>query len=147
MFSLRVLLILGVVLVSSCSSPIAILPVRPWSASSSILTAGTDSAGAGAIPFMVCGAFEIGPIPREFAPVAERKVIEPETADRVMQLLREVVISGTGRKARVEGFEIAGKTGTAQKIDAAGRYSMIDHVASFVGFFPASRPQIAISLT
>jgi membrane peptidoglycan carboxypeptidase len=76
--------------------------------------------------------------------VAERKVIEPETADRVMALLREVVISGTGRKAKVEGFDIAGKTGTAQKIDASGHYSMIDHVASFVGFVPASRPALVV---
>ena len=59
-----------------------------------------------------------GELVREFAPVAERKVIEPETADRVMTLLREVVISGTGQKAQVEGFEVAGKTGTAQKVDA-----------------------------
>ena len=85
-----------------------------------------------------------GGLVREFGPIAERKVIEPETADRVMQLLREVVISGTGKHARVEGFEIAGKTGTAQKIDASGRYSMIDHVASFVGFIPASRPALAV---
>jgi membrane peptidoglycan carboxypeptidase len=81
---------------------------------------------------------------REFSPMAERKVIEPETADRVMALLREVVISGTGRKAKVEGFEVAGKTGTAQKIDASGHYSMIDHVASFVGFVPASRPALVV---
>ena len=85
-----------------------------------------------------------GELVREYSPVAERKVIEPETADRVMGLLREVVISGTGRKARVEGFEVAGKTGTAQKIDASGRYSMIDHVASFVGFVPASRPALVV---
>jgi len=85
-----------------------------------------------------------GELVREYSPVAERKVIEPETADRVMALLREVVISGTGRKAKVEGFEIAGKTGTAQKIDASGRYSMIAHVASFVGFVPASRPALVI---
>lgn len=85
-----------------------------------------------------------GELVREYSPVAERKVLEPETADRVMGLLREVVISGTGRKARVEGFEVAGKTGTAQKIDASGRYSMIDHVASFVGFVPASRPALVV---
>ncbi len=85
-----------------------------------------------------------GGVVREFGPVAQRKVIEPETADRVMQLLREVVISGTGKHARVEGFEVAGKTGTAQKIDTAGRYSMIDHIASFVGFVPASRPALVI---
>lgn len=85
-----------------------------------------------------------GELVREFSPVAERKVIEPETADRVMGLLREVVLSGTGKRAKVEGFEVAGKTGTAQKVDASGRYSMIDHVASFVGFVPASRPSLVI---
>lgn len=85
-----------------------------------------------------------GELVREYSPVAERKVLEPETADRVMSLLREVVISGTGRKAKVEGFEVAGKTGTAQKVDASGRYSMIDHVASFVGFVPASRPALVV---
>jgi cell division protein FtsI (penicillin-binding protein 3) len=85
-----------------------------------------------------------GELVREFSPMAERKVIDPETADRVMNLLREVVISGTGHRARVEGFEVAGKTGTAQKIDASGRYSMIDHVASFVGFVPASHPALVV---
>jgi len=85
-----------------------------------------------------------GELVREYSPVAERKVIEPETADRVMALLREVVISGTGKKAKVEGFDVAGKTGTAQKIDATGRYSMIDHVASFVGFVPAARPALVV---
>ena len=85
-----------------------------------------------------------GDLVQEYAPLAERKVIEPETADRVMGLLREVVISGTGKRAKVEGFEIAGKTGTAQKVDGSGKYSMIDHVASFVGFVPASRPSLVI---
>jgi membrane peptidoglycan carboxypeptidase len=85
-----------------------------------------------------------GEVVKEFAPIAERKVIEPEIADRVMALLREVVISGTGQKARVEGFEVAGKTGTAQKVDTLGRYSMIDHVASFVGYVPASRPSLVV---
>ena len=96
-------------------------------------------------PFVVRRVEEpSGELVREFSPIAERKVIEPETADRVMGLLREVVLTGTGRKAKVEGFEIAGKTGTAQKVDPNGRYSMIDHVASFVGFIPASRPSLVV---
>lgn len=85
-----------------------------------------------------------GEVVKEYSPVAERKVIEPEIADRVMALLREVVTSGTGKKAQVEGFEVAGKTGTAQKVDAVGRYSMIDHIASFVGYVPASRPSLVV---
>jgi len=39
---------------------------------------------------------------------------------------------------------VAGKTGTAQKVEASGRYSMVDHVASFVGFVPAARPALVI---
>jgi hypothetical protein len=39
---------------------------------------------------------------------------------------------------------VAGKTGTAQKVDQSGRYSMVDHVASFVGFVPASRPALVV---
>ena len=49
-----------------------------------------------------------------------------------------------GRRAAVPGYVVAGKTGTAQKVDATGRYSMIDHVASFVGFVPASRPALVV---
>ena len=47
-------------------------------------------------------------------------------------------------RAAVPGYVVAGKTGTAQKVDASGRYSMVDHVASFVGFVPASRPALVI---
>lgn len=85
-----------------------------------------------------------GDVVKEMAPVAERKVIDSATADRVMSLLRRVVTLGTGRRAVIAGFDVAGKTGTAQKVDATGRYSMVDHVASFVGFVPASRPSVVI---
>jgi cell division protein FtsI/penicillin-binding protein 2 len=52
---------------------------------------------------------------------------------------------GTAPTAAIPNFEVAGKTGTTQKI-IDGRYSERHHVASFVGFFPASRPQVAISV-
>ena len=51
---------------------------------------------------------------------------------------------GTGQLAAIPGYRVAGKTGTAQKVDASGRYSMIDHVASFVGYVPASRPALVV---
>jgi membrane peptidoglycan carboxypeptidase len=54
------------------------------------------------------------------------------------------VRKGTGWRAAVTGYTVAGKTGTAQKVDASGRYSMIDHVASFLGFVPAARPALVI---
>jgi cell division protein FtsI (penicillin-binding protein 3) len=77
-------------------------------------------------------------------PVAVRQVLEPPTVDTLTDLLRGVVREGTGKRADVPGYVVAGKTGTAQKIDAAGRYSMVDHVASFVGFVPASQPALVV---
>jgi cell division protein FtsI (penicillin-binding protein 3) len=77
-------------------------------------------------------------------PEAVRRVLEPETVDTLTELLRTVVTSGTGRRAAIPGYAVAGKTGTAQKVDAQGRYSMIDHVASFVGFAPATRPALVV---
>jgi len=77
-------------------------------------------------------------------PEAVRRVLEPETIDTLTELLRNVVTNGTGRRAAIRGYVVAGKTGTAQKLDAQGRYSMIDHVASFVGFAPASRPALVV---
>jgi cell division protein FtsI (penicillin-binding protein 3) len=86
-----------------------------------------------------------GEVVREMKPVIVRRVLEPDTVDTLTDMLRLVVSEGTGRRAQVPGFVVAGKTGTAQKVDAAtGRYSMVDHVASFVGFVPASRPALVI---
>jgi cell division protein FtsI (penicillin-binding protein 3) len=81
---------------------------------------------------------------RSSRPVAVRRVIDAETVDTLTSLLKGVVTYGTGRHAAIPGYSVAGKTGTAQKIDAQGRYSMADHVASFVGFVPASRPSLVV---
>ncbi len=85
-----------------------------------------------------------GALVKEGKPVAVRRVLEPGTIDTLTEILKEVVRSGTGKRAAIPGFVVAGKTGTAQKVDASGRYSMIDHVASFVGYVPASRPALVI---
>jgi cell division protein FtsI (penicillin-binding protein 3) len=72
-----------------------------------------------------------------------RRIVSPATARTLTDMLTEVVESGTGRTARVAGVPIAGKTGTAQRIDPeTGRYDPRRHVASFVGFFPANRPRV-----
>jgi cell division protein FtsI (penicillin-binding protein 3) len=73
-----------------------------------------------------------------------RRVLDTATADTLTDILRGVVLHGTGHKAAVAGYAVAGKTGTAQKVEPSGRYSMVDHVASFVGFVPASRPALVI---
>ena len=70
--------------------------------------------------------------------------ISRETAATMRGLLSRVTEEGgTGKRAGVEGFRVAGKTGTAQK-PVRGGYSSTDHVASFVGFLPAKSPEIGI---
>lgn len=76
--------------------------------------------------------------------VPPRQIIEPAIADRVVAMMREVVEGGTGVKARVEGYTVAGKTGTAQRPGTSGGYEPGAYVASFVGVVPVSAPRLAI---
>ena len=85
-----------------------------------------------------------GNIVRQARPEIVRRVLEPDTVTAMTAILEGVVEHGTGVKAAVPGYVVAGKTGTAQKVDPNGRYSMIDHIASFVGFVPARRPAIVV---
>ena len=80
------------------------------------------------------------------APVS-RRVIRPETAQTLTSMLLEVVggSTGTGAAAAVPGYQVAGKTGTAQK-PLAGGYSGSGYTASFIGFAPAANPQIAVGV-
>ena len=74
-----------------------------------------------------------------------RRVLSPETALEVKRMMRQVMLVGTGRKAQLNGWSAAGKTGTAQKTDpATGSYSRTDYVASFVGFAPVNDPAISM---
>lgn len=87
-----------------------------------------------------------GRVVRRFGPEARRQVLRPSTAAQLAQLLQKVVSpEGTAADAQIEGFEIAGKTGTTQKL-IDGKYVTTRHVGSFVGFFPASRPEIVLSV-
>ena len=79
---------------------------------------------------------------RQTAPDPGRQVISADVAATLRRMLEGVVLRGTGRGAAVPGYRVAGKTGTAQKIDASGRYSARDFVASFVGWAPAQDPAI-----
>ena len=86
-----------------------------------------------------------GSLFREVGPVAIRRVISPETARTLLGILRGVVDEGTGKEAALEEYAVAGKTGTAQKMDpATGRYSHQKVVASFVGAVPAESPRLVI---
>jgi cell division protein FtsI (penicillin-binding protein 3) len=82
---------------------------------------------------------------RRFEPVAVRQVISPGTARTLTRILVNVVQSGTGHNAAIPGHEVAGKTGTAQKLDpATKRYSRAPGVLSFVGFAPADEPRFVM---
>jgi cell division protein FtsI (penicillin-binding protein 3) len=74
-----------------------------------------------------------------------RRVISPETASALRGMLEGVTLNGTAKKAQLDGYTAAGKTGTAQKIDAKTRtYSKTKFVASFVGFAPVNNPAVVI---
>ena len=76
-------------------------------------------------------------------PVVRRRTVSPSTIATLRSLLEGVTIEGgTGRAAAVEGYRVAGKTGTAQKAVPGRGYLANEHVASFVGYVPASRPRL-----
>ena len=78
-------------------------------------------------------------------PHAERQVLSHKTAAAVTQMLVRVTEAGTGKQAQIEGFTVAGKTGTAQKVDPhTGRYHATDRMSSFIGFVPAEDPAIVV---
>jgi cell division protein FtsI (penicillin-binding protein 3) len=85
---------------------------------------------------------------QHFEPQAIRRVISPDTAQKVSRMMETVTgEGGTGTKAAVDGFRVAGKTGTAQKVDPVTRtYSPTKRIGSFVGFVPADKPKLTIAV-
>ena len=82
---------------------------------------------------------------KEILPHVRRRVVSPATARTLTTILEGVVTSGTGTKAAIPGFRVAGKTGTAQKVDPrTGAYSSALSIGSFVGFVPADSPRLAM---
>ena len=76
-------------------------------------------------------------------PKVERRAITADTAATLTSIMERVVEGGTGKPAQIRGYTIAGKTGTAAKLEN-GRYSSSDYNASFVGFLPSRDPSLAI---
>jgi cell division protein FtsI (penicillin-binding protein 3) len=90
-----------------------------------------------------------GEVVDEPAPEVVRRAVSPETAATIARWLVGVVEDpkGTGKRARLDGWRVAGKTGTAQKADpVTGGYSADRRFSSFVGFAPAETPRVVIGV-
>ena len=89
-----------------------------------------------------------GMVVQKFEPQIVRRVISTETAQKVTKMMETVTgDGGTGTKAALDGFRVAGKTGTAQKVDPVTHaYSPSKRIGSFVGFVPADKPKLTIAV-
>ncbi|MFA6357658.1 MAG: penicillin-binding transpeptidase domain-containing protein [Candidatus Omnitrophota bacterium] len=139
-----------------------IIPTRLWSKSS--ITSIPMGQGVGVTALQLASAISVianggqlmkpyiidsvrdtqGHLIKQNKPVLIRKVISVDTAMRIKKILTGVIEEGTGKLAKVSGFSAAGKTGTAQKLEADGTYSHNKFVASFIGFAPAEDPMLTI---
>ena len=107
-----------------------------------------------AINVIASGGFRVRPSVAEFIidadgdtkPVRapERfRILRPEVVARVMNALEGAVLRGTGKRAGLEGYRAAGKTGTAQRVED-GQFSKTKHVSSFIGFAPLPQPRVTV---
>ena len=85
-----------------------------------------------------------GRILREEKLPAQPQIIKPETAHTLRDIMEQVILNGGGKNAKIEGYSIAGKTGTAQKLSADGTGYDGGYIASFVGFAPSQNPDFIV---
>ena len=121
--------------------------ISPLQLTSLISTFAND--GVWVAPRIVAGTAQPRSTPQTvaFHPGASRRVISSFTAAEMRSMMQKVVLVGTGRKAILEGYSAAGKTGTAQKVDpVTGAYSKTKYIGSFAGFAPLNNPQIVVAV-
>ena len=85
-----------------------------------------------------------GKVIKKVYPIEVRQILRPAVARKMADILVGVVEGGSGRRARVEGYRVAGKTGTAQKAEPNGKGYLGKEVMSFMGFLPAENPVISM---
>jgi cell division protein FtsI (penicillin-binding protein 3) len=122
---------------------IAVTPLQLVTAMSAIANGGTLYR-----PFVVRRVVAgDGSVLAENGPEKVRRVIGEKAASQAREMLKAVVREGTGKKAQVPGLEVAGKTGTTQKVDpATRRYTHERYISSFVGFAPADAPKVCVAV-
>ena len=119
--------------------------VSPIQLASMVSTIAND--GVWTTPHIVAGTLEPRSTPQTvvFHPGDQHRVIARLTAAEMKQMMEGVVLRGTGRKALLEGYTTAGKTGTAQKVDPVTHtYSHTKYVTSFAGFAPVNNPAVVV---
>lgn len=72
-----------------------------------------------------------------------KRVVSEKTSEEMRSLLRAVVVRGTGKRANVDGYQVIGKTGTADKLEN-GRYNHKKSISTFISAFPESKPRYAL---
>ena len=124
----------------SFGQEIGVTPLQMTNAISAIANGGTLM-----VPRITRAILKDGQIEKRFEPKAVRRVISIQSSRQVIDILKHAVKDGTGKNAAVKGYEVAGKTGTAQKYDVkTGRYSKTAYISSFIGFAPADAAKVAI---
>ncbi|MCC6543368.1 MAG: penicillin-binding protein 2 [Nitrospirae bacterium] len=120
---------------------VGITPIQLASAMSAIANGGLLVR-----PHIVSDIIDLKGNENKIHPEIVRRVISENTSKKMTEILKWVVSNeGTGKLAAVDGFSVAGKTGTAQKVDpATGRYSSNKFISSFIGFVPADSPELVI---
>ena len=77
-------------------------------------------------------------------PTAVRKVISEDVSEKMRSIMEDTVEKGTGKRARIEGYAVGGKTGTAQLSAGKSGYIKNEYLSSFIGFFPADNPKYVV---
>ena len=125
---------------TSFGQGISVTPIQQMQAVAAVINGGTLYR-----PYTVAKILdtETEQVLMEQKPEAKAQVISEETSRQVRHALELVVANGSGRQAFRDGLRVAGKTGTAQKVEE-GRYKDGDYIVSFIGFAPANDPEILV---
>ena len=119
---------------------IAVTPIQMVTAMSAIANGGILME-----PHIIKALIKDGEVVEKFGPRKIRRAISKKTSLQMVEILKSVVKNGTGKKAALDGFDVAGKTGTAQKYNMETRsYSSTEFISSFIGFVPADSPRLVI---
>jgi stage V sporulation protein D (sporulation-specific penicillin-binding protein) len=112
-----------------------------------LLTASAAAINGGSLmkPYIVKAIVDPdGTVVNEYKPEKISQVIKPETSATVRQILLSVVNNGTGRNGQIAGYDVGGKTGTAQKYGPDGKIMQNKHIGSFIAFAPADDPKYIV---